>query len=73
MTRKQVPGEISDLTDELFSKVQRAQAAAFISDGWYGAKTKAEFLKWAQDRLDWNNETGKIIRAFIRKHKKSEP
>jgi hypothetical protein len=64
-------GEIDKLADELFTRVQRPQGQAFISDGWSGAKDKASFLEWVQDRPDWNEEASKQLRAFLKKHKRS--
>lgn len=65
------PAAVAGLAEELFTKVQRSQGQAFISDGWSGANDKAAFLEWVQDRLDWNNEASRQIRAFLKKHKRS--
>lgn len=64
------PAAIADLARELFEMVEGPQGQAFISDGWSGANDKAAFLKWVQDRLDWNNEASKQIRKFLRKHRR---
>jgi hypothetical protein len=61
--------QIDALADELFRTVEKSQGQAFISDGWNGSMTKAEFFEWVQDRLDWNNEASNEIRKFLRKHK----
>jgi hypothetical protein len=62
------PAAVSDLAEELFNKVQYAQGQAFISDGWSGAHSRAQFFEWVRNRLDWNNEASNKIRAFLRKH-----
>lgn len=65
------PESIARLANELFNAVEKPQGQAFISDGWSGANDREQFLEWVQDRLDWNNEASKKIRAFLRKHRQS--
>lgn len=62
------PDEVAPLSRELFSLVEKPQGQAFISDGWSGAQTKEQFLEWVRDRLDWNNEASRKMRAFLKKH-----
>jgi hypothetical protein len=64
---------IADLENELFGMVEKSQGQAFISDGRSGAKDRKAFFKWVQDRLDWNNEASKQMRAFLKKHQKAKP
>lgn len=61
--------EIDKLQDELFSRVEKAQGQAFISDGWSGATTKAEWWAWLRERQNWNDKASAIIRQFFRNHR----
>lgn len=69
-TNPDLDGEkkIQELADALFEAVQEPQGYAFVSDG-ETAETVSSFFDKLRWRLAMNNEAGRRMRAFLRKHK----
>ena len=59
--------EVDKLVDELFSKVEKAQGFAHVSDG-ETFETKAELFKRIRWRLEWSKAATRRIREFLQKH-----
>lgn len=67
MSNTAINPAVEKLTDELFSKIERAQGFAFVSDGEMFATTE-EFFERIRGRLGWQREGVAIMTAFLRKH-----
>lgn len=59
--------EVDKLADELFSKIQRAQGYAFISDG-ETFPTKEQFFERIRGRLAYQRKGVRIMADFLRKY-----
>lgn len=62
-------GKAQDLCDEIFRKVEGPLGEAWISDD-AGTNDAAEYLDFIEGSLLALDDARKIIKAFLRKHRK---
>lgn len=58
---------VAELADELFSKIERAQGMAFVSDGEH-FPTVEQFFERVRGRLDWQRRSVRVMADFLRKY-----
>lgn len=59
---------VSELSDELFRRVEQSQGFFFVSDDGGGGMTEEQFFERIRGRLAWGRRAVKDMRAFLAKY-----